>query len=244
MSTRRIAVGIAAMSLVVCTAANADTIYDWTWSSDGISASGSFDVLNGYIQSATGTIAGGGLGTVGSLSLLTATSPGVVSNPDPANSTPGSFVYQNGNGDDIEGDTAFSSSSPWVDLYGPVMAISGTGLGIGNHGQSNYTFNLWYQSGFWYENLGGNGGIPGQVDANGGTGTLTVSPVPLPAGLPLLLCGLGGLVVLATRRRRPRLTRAVPAARTLLLVPRRQCRLVDLGHPMLHCCVEALPVGR
>src|SRR5580704_4156406 len=203
MRTKLIGISIAAaISLVVSDAANADTIYDWSWSGSGISASGTFDVLNGFIQSATGTITGGGLGTTGSLSLITASSPGVVSNPDPANPTPGSFVYQNGNGDDIEGDTAFSNSSPWVDLYGPVLAISGPGLGTGNHGQSNYTFNIWFQSDTWYENLGGNGGAPGQVDANGGSGTLTAAPVPLPAALPLLLSGLGGLGALAGRRRR------------------------------------------
>jgi hypothetical protein len=208
MRDKRIGIGIATVvSLVVGSAANADMVYDWSWSGNGISASGTFDVLGGYIQSATGTIIGGGLGTTGSLSLITASSPGVVSNPDPSNPTPGSFVYQNGNGDDIEGDTAFSSSSPWVDLYGPVMAISGTGLGTGSHGQSNYTFNIWTQSGAWYENLGGNGGTPGQVDANGGSGTLTVSAVPLPAALPLLLSGLGGLGALAARRRKVALVR-------------------------------------
>jgi hypothetical protein len=201
MRAKLVGIGIAAaVAVVVGSAANADTIYDWSWSGNGISATGSFDVLNDFIQSATGTITGGGLGTTGSLSLLTASSPGVVSNPDPANPTPGSFVYQNGNGDDIEGDTAFSSSSPWVDLYGPVLAISGTGLGTGNHGQSNYTFNIWYQNGVWQENLGGNGGTPEQVDANGGIGTLTVSPVPLPATLPLLLSGFGGLGAWARRR--------------------------------------------
>ncbi len=203
MRAKLIGIGIAAaVAVVVGSAANADTIYDWSWSGNGISATGTFDVLNDFIQSATGTITGGGLGTTGSLSLITASSPGVVSNPDPANPTPGSFVYQNGNGDDIEGDTAFSNSSPWVDLYGPVLAISGTGLGTGNHGQSNYTFNIWYQNGVWNENLGGNGGTPEQVDANGGIGTLTVSPVPLPAALPMLLSGFGGLGAWAGRRRK------------------------------------------
>jgi hypothetical protein len=204
MRAKLIGIGIVvAASLVVGSLANADTIYDWTWSGgDGVSASGTFDVLNGFIQSATGTITGGGLGTTGSLSLITASSLGVISNPDPANPTPGSFVFQDGNGDNFEGDTAFSSSSPWVDFYGPVLAVSGTGLGTGNHGESNYAFNLWADSpGVWQASLGGNGGAPGQVDAVNQYGTLVVTPVPLPAALPLVLSGLGGWGAFAARRR-------------------------------------------
>ncbi len=163
--TRFIAILVAA-AVSVCSAAHADTIYNWSWSGgDGVAASGTFDVLNGYVQSATGTITGGGLGTTGSLSLITASSPGVISNPDPANSTPGSFVFQDGNGDNFEGDTAFSSSNPYVDYYGLVLAVSGTGLGTGSHGESNYAFNIWSNApGNWQASLGGNGGRTGRRD--------------------------------------------------------------------------------
>jgi hypothetical protein len=204
MRARLVGIGIAAVvSLFSGTVANADTIYDWSWSGgDGVSASGTLDVSNGFVQSVAGTIAGGGLGGSGSLSLITASSPGVISNPDPANSTPGSFVFQDGNGDNFEGDTAFSSSSPWVDFYGLVMAVSGSGLGTTIRGGSNYAFNIWSDGpGVWQASLGGNGGTPEQVDATNQFGTLTVSAVPLPTALSLLLSGLGGFGALAARRR-------------------------------------------
>jgi hypothetical protein len=198
-----------AASLAFGSAAHADTFYDWNWiGGDGVSASGTFDVLNGYVQSATGTITGGGLGTTGTLSLITANSPGVISKPDSANPTPGSFVFQDGNGDNFEGDTAFSSSNPWVDYYGLVLAVSGAGLGTGTtRGESNYAFNIWSNAANnWQASLGGNGGAPGQVDATNQFGTLTVTAVPLPAALPLLLCGLGGFGFLAARRRQVSMT--------------------------------------
>jgi hypothetical protein len=198
-------IGIALAVSLAVGSAQADAIYDWTWSGgDGVSAAGTFDVLNGYVQSVTGTVSGGGLGVIGSLSLITSSSPGLVSNPDPANPTPGSFVFADGNGDYFEGDTAFSSSSPWVDYYGLVLGVTGTGLGgPSGYGGPNYAFNIWSDGpGVWQASLGGNGGVPGQVDATNQYGTLTVSTVPLPAALPLLLSGLGGFGALAARRRK------------------------------------------
>ena len=68
--------------------------------------------------------------TAGKASGGASTFPGVISNPDPNNSTPGSLVFQTGGGDNFEGDTAFSSTFPYLDLYGLVLAV-GTSTGGG-----------------------------------------------------------------------------------------------------------------
>jgi len=58
-------------------------VYDFTWVGDsGVTASGTLDVSNGNVDSATGTISGGGLPRAGRLSLITAGDPGT-SVPDP-----------------------------------------------------------------------------------------------------------------------------------------------------------------
>ncbi|MGA2189358.1 MAG: VPLPA-CTERM sorting domain-containing protein [Steroidobacteraceae bacterium] len=180
------------------TVAAADTIYDWSWVGGGINASGTVDVLNGYVQSATGTISGGGLPGSESLSLITAASPGVISNPDPANPAPGSFVFQTGGGDNFEGDTVWNANGP--DPYGLVLAV-GNSVNA-TTGAAEYAFNPWINSdGSAQASLAGNGGSEGRIYTVNQSGTFLVSAVPLPAALPLLLSGVAGLAGLARRRR-------------------------------------------
>jgi hypothetical protein len=182
------------------TIAMADTVYDFTWSGGGgVTASGTFDVANGNVQSVTGSISGGGLPGADSLSLITAGALGT-SVPDPANSAPSSFTFETGSGAVFEGDTVFSSASPYLDVYGLVLKVgSETG---GSSGGALYAFNIWGNSpGNWQASLAGAGGTEGSIYTVNEAGTLAVSPVPLPASAWLMLSGVTGLGVMVRRRR-------------------------------------------
>ena len=168
--------------------ASADSLYDFTGSGGGgVTASGTLDVSNGNVDSATGTISGGGLPGAESLSLISAGDPGT-SVPDPSNPAPSSFTFETGGGDVYEGDTGFSAASPYVDVYGLVFAVgSETG---GSGGGALYGFNIWGNApGNWQASLAGANGIEGRIYTVNEYGTFTVSTVPAPSAACAMLAG-------------------------------------------------------
>jgi hypothetical protein len=180
-------------AVCVCLAAGptisaADTIYDWTYTDGTLSASGTLDVSGGQAISGTGTVntTNGALSGPESLTLVTESTPGV------NNLGGGGLSYRFGGGTDLIGDTTFNSSDPWVSSNGLVFLVGGSG---------DNGLNIWANS------LSPGGSYTGflagtaNYEATSGTFTAVLAPVPLPAALPLLLSGIGGLGAIVRRRR-------------------------------------------
>jgi len=166
----------------------ADTVYDWTYTDGTLSASGTLDVSGGQAISGTGTVntTNGALSGPESLTLVTESTPGV------NNLGGGGLSYRFGGGTDLIGDTTFNSSDPWVSSNGLVFLVGGPG---------DNGLNIWANS----SSPGGSytGFLAGTANYEGTSGTFTavLAPVPLPAALPLLLSGIGGLGAMVRRRR-------------------------------------------
>jgi hypothetical protein len=65
-----------------------------------------------------------------------------------------------------------------------------------NHTNPHWaSLNIWYQGGDWYWDFLGKGGPPqqGQIYNTAQSGMFTVTAVPVPTALPLLLSGIAGL---------------------------------------------------
>jgi len=171
------------------TIAAADTVETFDVEATGISAVFAWDVSGGNAISGTGTVTSSLLvPNPEALTLVTLSTAGV------SNLGGGNLSYRFGGGTDLIGDTTVNSSSPYFSSNGLVFMAAGP---------NDNGFNIWASGGTVYAGfLAGN--------ANTGTsslysqfngGTLTVTPVPLPAAAWLLVSGIGGVGALARRRK-------------------------------------------
>lgn len=221
---------MAAMALVVGSAANADTIQDvnFTYSDPGqgnLTASGTLviDVTTGQALSGTGTINSSlfvNPGTVAgtqtpigtmSMNLVTwancaSTSTNCAQPPGGGGSyPPGAFQWSDSDGTDLSADTNFSLAAPYVSPYisesDPRLSFGGLLFAItapSTHGADTYdSFEFSAISTSVYGDFLGAGGASyaqggSQVFSAGESGTLTITPVPLPATAWLLLSAIVG----------------------------------------------------
>jgi hypothetical protein len=200
---------IAACSLLGSSAALADTLETLNFSftdpnAGNMMASGTLtvDLTTSQALSGNGSlnsslfVASDGITPLGtqSITLVTASSTNINGGPYPD----GSFQWQDSDGTNLLADTSFSSAAPYVDSNGLLFAV-GAPTSNGHYA----SFNFWYQGGALDWDFLGHGGPPmqGQVYNTSSSGMFTVTPVPLPMGLPLLLSGLGVLGGLSRRQR-------------------------------------------
>jgi hypothetical protein len=160
--------------------ATACEVYDWTFTDNSISATGTLRVTDGFALSGFGTIITGDGLKGHSLTLL------------PHNPLGTRVTGQFRGGGNLSGDNLFNAKAPFLSGQGLVFAV---GTYVPHEGNG---FNPWFDSGTTYEPALGH-------TANGAnfvqeTGTFTPTPVPLPASLPLLLSALAGIGLLQRRR--------------------------------------------
>jgi hypothetical protein len=202
---------VIAAILLGSSAALADTIetVDFTFSdpnAGNLSASGSLtvDLTTDQALSGSGTInsslfvGSDGMTPLGTLNMSLVTSSNIGHN---GVDSMGGFLWQDSDGTNLQADTFLNPTAApgsLVDSDGLLFAV-----GTPNAGGHYASFNFYYQNGVMYGDFLGNGGPPGQgqVYAENITGSLTITPVPLPATAWMLLTGLSAVGVLVRRRK-------------------------------------------
>lgn len=203
---------VAVAGLLASSAVFADTIetlnFTYTDPNAGnLMAAGTllFDATTGLALSGNGTlnstlfVASDGVTPLGTQSMFLMTPSGPKINTPPGTAAP-AFQWQDSDGTNILADNVLSLSFPYVDINGISFAV-GAPNSTGNYA----SFNIYYQGGQWLADFEGHGGPPGmgQVYYTGMQGALSMSPVPVPPAVWLLLSGLAGLALLRYRLRDP-----------------------------------------
>jgi hypothetical protein len=199
--TAKIALAVVASAALVSfvPTANANPFtFDFVDAADGVTATGTIDVVGGLAISGTGTISGPPLAPWNgdALTLMTLSSPGIAGNV--TNIGGGLFSYRWAGTDLIVDDVVPVNSNGLLFGVGPTGVFAGTSTGYA------WGLNLWSNGGSSYTAFfaGANDGTYAGYD-----GTLTLTPVAVPgpivgAGLPGLVFACGGLIALARRRKR------------------------------------------
>jgi hypothetical protein len=192
----------AALMFIVSSQAGVAQVYNFTFLSGGMDATGTIDIVGGVAQS--GSISVTGIPLEATPSVLVSAGGSLI--PDPA--SPSTLTLINHDGDDIIFDNIVNTGND------PVLNNNGLGFASGQYQDSvhyNTLINLWGNSPGSYSlfvaeaQLDGNGNVIGDAQwvYAQSNGSLALTPSPEPSTVALIL---GGLIVGSGIIRRRRAT--------------------------------------